>query len=157
MKTAILAASLLALSTTALASDVGVSINVGQPGFYGRLDIGNFPPPPVIYQQPIIVERPVQYVPVAPLYLRVPPGHAKHWARHCREYNACGHQVYFVQDGWYQNEYVPRYRERHGEFRREHDVRDRDRERGRDQEHGRDHDRGHGEHGERGEHGHHGD
>ncbi len=139
MKTSILAASLLALSASALAQNVGVSVSVGQPGFYGRLDIGDFGPPPVIYQQPVIIERPVRYVPAAPLYLRVPPGHAKHWAKHCRAYNACGQQVYFVKDDWYNREYVPRYREQHGD----HGRRDDDRGHGRDRD-DRDDDRGHG-------------
>ncbi|MEO8407487.1 MAG: hypothetical protein ABI476_03570 [Oxalobacteraceae bacterium] len=114
MKILILAASLLALTSTAIASDVGVSINIGQPGFYGRINIGDFPQPRVIYAQPVIVERPARYIERQPLYLRVPPGHAKHWSKHCRAYNACGQQVYFVQDSWYTNEYAPRYREQHG-------------------------------------------
>jgi hypothetical protein len=114
MKAKILAASLLALSASAFASDVGVSISVGQPGFYGRLDIGDYPAPQVLYRQPVIVERPVRYVEAAPIYLRVPPGHAKHWSKHCHAYHACNQRVYFVQDRWYNNEYVPRYRERHG-------------------------------------------
>lgn len=97
--------------TPALAADVGVSVSIGEPGFYGRLDIGSFPQPQVIYRQPIIIER----VPMdrSPIYLRVPPGHAKHWKKHCREYNACGERVYFVQDSWYSREYVPRYQEQH--------------------------------------------
>lgn len=111
-----------ALSTPALATDVGVSINIGQPGFYGRLDIGGFPPPALLYPQPIMIER----VPVGrpPLYLRVPPGHAKHWRKHCHEYRACGERVYFVRDDWYTYEYAPRYRERH-EHRHDYDRRDR--------------------------------
>jgi hypothetical protein len=54
------------------------------------------------------------YVPAdrPPLYLRVPPGHAKNWSRHCGAYNACNERVYFVKDKWYRNEYAPRYRER---------------------------------------------
>ncbi|MET3133065.1 hypothetical protein AAKU55_003347 [Oxalobacteraceae bacterium GrIS 1.11] len=136
MKNLILAASMLVLASTAMAADVGVSINVGQPGFYGRIDIGQFPRPQVIYAEPVIIERPVRYIERQAIYLRVPPGHAKHWAQHCRAYNACGQQVYFVQDGWYQNEYAPRYREQHG--------RDHDRDHGR--EHGRDHDRDEHEH-----------
>ena len=39
MKTLILTASLLALITSAMASDVRVSINIGQPGYYGPVDI----------------------------------------------------------------------------------------------------------------------
>ncbi len=113
--TAVLAAA--AASTPALASDVGVSISIGQPGFYGRLDIGDYPPPQLIYRQPIIIERVPGGRP--PIYLRVPPGHAKHWSKHCHEYNACGERVYFVQDNWYQQEYVPRYREYHRDRREE--------------------------------------
>ena len=52
-----------------------------------------------------------------PIYLHVPPGHAKDWRKHCRKSNACGQPVYFVQEDWYNNVYVPRYRdrERHGQ------------------------------------------
>lgn len=117
MKRLLLALSLgaAALSTPALAADIGVSVNIGQPGFYGRLDIGGFPPPPLLFSQPMMI----QAVPLGrpPLYLRVPPGHARHWAKHCRAYGACGERVYFVQDNWYNREYAPRYRERHGERR----------------------------------------
>ncbi|MDC7699431.1 hypothetical protein [Vogesella indigofera] len=110
MKNILLATAIAAvtiIATPALAADVGVSISIGQPGFYGRLDIGGYPPPRVLYREPIAIRR----VPVArpPIYLRVPPGHARNWGRHCRSYNACGERVYFVQDRWYNNEYVPRY------------------------------------------------
>ncbi|MYM24874.1 hypothetical protein GTP46_19780 [Duganella sp. FT135W] len=131
MKAKLLAASLLALSASAFASDVGVSISVGQPGFYGRLDIGDYPAPQLLYRQPVIIERPVRYVETAPIYLRVPPGHAKNWGKHCYAYHACGQRVYFVQDGWYNREYVPRYRERHGGPER-HDYREVRREERRD-------------------------
>lgn len=94
-----------------LAADVGVSINIGQPGFYGRLDIGNFPQPQLINRQPILIER--ASVSRPPIYLRVPPGHAKHWSKHCRDYNACGERVFFVRDSWYNNDFVPRYQELH--------------------------------------------
>jgi hypothetical protein len=96
--------------TPAGAADVGVSISIGQPGFYGRLDIGDYPRPRLLYTQPVLIE---QYHTRAPIYMRVPPGHAKHWGKHCREYDACGERVYFVQDDWYDREYVPRYQERH--------------------------------------------
>jgi hypothetical protein len=115
MKNLLLAASLLALTSTAMAADVGVSINIGQPGFYGRIDIGDFPQPQVIYAQPIIVRQPTRYVEQPPIYLRVPPGHAKKWSKHCAAYNACGQRVYFVQDQWYTQEYSPHYRKQHGD------------------------------------------
>jgi hypothetical protein len=104
------------ISTPVLAADVGVSVSIGQPGFYGQLDIGNFPPPQVIYRHPVVVERGVPDN-RPPVYLRVPPGHAKHWSKHCREYNACGERVFFVQDRWYNREYVPRYQKQHRDRR----------------------------------------
>jgi hypothetical protein len=96
--------SVLALSALpALATDVGVSVQISQPGVYGRIDIGRFPQPQVIVAQPVIMVQP-RYVPVAPepVYMWVPPGHQKNWRRYCGRYNACGVPVYFVQDGWYQ-------------------------------------------------------
>jgi hypothetical protein len=39
----------------------------------------------------------------------VPPGHEKHWSKHCGKYGACGQPVYFVREDWYQAHYVPRY------------------------------------------------
>jgi hypothetical protein len=100
------------IATSAAAADVGVSVNIGQPNFYGQIDIGDFPQPQVIFAQPMIIQRGPTVSP--PVYLRVPPGHSKHWSKHCREYNACGERVFFVQDNWYNHEYVPRYQERHG-------------------------------------------
>ena len=113
MKRFLIAAAVAATITTpALAADVGVSISIGQPGFYGQIDIGDYPQPRVIYRQPMIIEREVR-MDRPPMYLRVPPGHRKHWSKHCGEYNACGERVYFVQDNWYNREYVPRYQEQH--------------------------------------------
>ena len=127
MKTLILAAVLLSSATAAVAQ---VSVTVGQPGFYGRLDIGDYPAPQLIYAQPVIVQRP-QYYSARPIYLRVPPGHAKNWSKHCRKYNACNQEVYFVQDSWYNNQYAPRYRQQHGDHGRP-DYRDHGRDRGHD-------------------------
>jgi len=144
MKRFLIAAAVAAatITTPALAADVGVSVSIGQPGFYGRLDIGDYPQPQVIYRQPMMVER----VPMdrPPIYLRVPPGHAKHWSKNCRKYNACGERVYFVQDNWYNREYVPRYQEQHRDRRddRRDERRDDDRGGHRNDRHGNDHDRG---------------
>lgn len=85
----------------AQAADAYVSATVGAaiaPGVYGRIDIGNAPPPPLIYAQPVIIARP-QYV-MQPVYMHVPPGHAKNWARHCHKYGACAQPVYFVKAGY---------------------------------------------------------
>jgi len=138
-KRSIIAVTLALASTAALATDVGVSISVGQPGFYGRIDIGEYPypQPRVIYRRPIIVHR--HYDEYEPIYLRVPPGHARQWSRYCGRYDACDRPVYFVQERWYRDDYVPYYREYHG---RGYDDRDRgydDRDRGYE-----DHDRGRG-------------
>ncbi len=118
MKRLLCVLAMAAATAPAFAADVGVSISIGEPGFYGRLDIGDYPQPQVIYRRPLMVEM----VPVdrPPIYLRVPPGHAKHWSKHCREYNACGERVFFVRDTWYRGEYVPRYQERHGKRQDEH-------------------------------------
>lgn len=112
MKRILFAAALAAATVPALAADVGVSVSIGQPGFYGQIDIGGgYPPPRVLYSEPRVIERVPMYR--QPIYLRVPPGHAKHWSRHCSEYNACDERVYFVSNNWYQNEYVPHYQEHH--------------------------------------------
>jgi hypothetical protein len=130
---------------SASAADVGVSVSIGQPGYYGRIDIGNFPQPVVMYPQPVVIAPQPRYA-AAPLYLRVPPGHARHWSRHCGRYQACGVPVYFVQDRWYRDVYAPRYVQEHrGGGYREDDRRGWDR---RDRDDARGHDRG--RHGGRG-------
>lgn len=168
MKRIFIAATIAAAAALSAPASAQVSINIGQPGFYGRLDIGGFPPPPLLFPEPLMIQR----VPVGrpPLYLRVPPGHARDWRKHCHHYRACGERVYFVQDDWYRQEYAPRYQERHGhrhdyrddyrreqrhEYRAEHrrddrrDYREDRRDDRRDHRHddrgrGRDDDRGHG-------------
>lgn len=103
---------LIAASPAVMATDVGVSISVGQPGFYGQIDIGSAPRPVLVYPQPVIIERVAVVQPVQPIYLHVPPGHAKNWGKHCHRYNACARPVYFVKDDWYESVYVPYYREK---------------------------------------------
>ena len=134
------------LGLTALApahaTDVGVSISIGQPGFYGRIDIGNVPPPVLVYPQPVIIQPAPVAVVRQPIYLHVPPGHAKDWRRYCARYAACNQPVYFVQDRWYNEVYVPQYQQRyapvpqrkirHDDDRRGKGYDDRDRGRGYD-------------------------
>jgi len=103
------AALLSTFALPAFAGDVSVSISVGEPGFYGQIDIGNIPRPPVVYAQPVLVVRSPASISVQPIYLHVPPGHEKHWSKHCREYKACSRPVYFVRDEWYNEEYVSRH------------------------------------------------
>ena len=94
------AGSLALLSAgAAQAADAYVNATIGgviSPGVYGRIDIGNAPPPPVVYAQPVIIQRPAVVVQQQPVYLYVPPGHQKKWGKHCRKYNACNQPVYFV-------------------------------------------------------------
>ncbi|MDQ1812996.1 hypothetical protein RBA41_06730 [Massilia sp. CCM 9210] len=144
MKSVIIAAVLLGASLSGQAQ-TNVSINIGQPGFYGRIELGDFGRPPVVYTQPVVVERYVRGAP-EPVYLRVPPGHMKKWSKHCARYDACGRQVYFVRDDWYTNTYAPRYREMRGGGRDRDHGRDRDGGRDRHDRKDRDHDkdRGHG-------------
>ena len=124
-------------------AQVGVSVSVGEPGFYGQIDIGNYPRPELVYPQPVMIApAPVGVMP-PPIYLHVPPGQEKHWGKHCYRYNACGRPVYFVRDRWYNNVYVPEYRTRRGH-----------REGWHDEHHDGRHDEHHGyDHGEHGEHG----
>ena len=122
---AVLTAS--ALQTAAFAADIGVSVNISQPGFYGRIDVGRVPAPVLIYPQPVIIEQRTVNVVRQPIYLRVPPGHEKHWDKHCSRYQACGQPVYFVQDGWYRDVYEPRY---YGDAGRRDDGRDDHRDNG---------------------------
>ena len=99
--------SMSAVALSASAADVGVSVSVNQPGFYGRVDIGNASPPPLIYTQPVIIEQRPIAMQQRPIYLRVPPGHEKHWEKHCARNGACGRPVYFVRDRWYNEVYAP--------------------------------------------------
>ena len=95
-----LAALLLAAAGGAQAQTY-VNATVGgelAPGVYGRINIGNAPPPPLLYVEPVIIHRPAVVVPRSPIYMYVPPGHAKNWGKHCGRYNACNQPVYFLQD-----------------------------------------------------------
>ncbi len=123
------------IASSALAADVGVSVSVGQPGFYGRIDIGNAPRPELIYAQPVVIQPAPAGVVYQPIYVHVPPGHEKHWSKHCSKYNACGRPVYFVKDKWYNEKYVPYYQAHYGKH---------------GEKHGDKHDKGHGN----GNHGH---
>lgn len=113
MKPILFAALALAATAPALAADVDFSLSVGEPGFHGRIDISNYPKPRVIYAEPVIIQ-PVVGVAPPPVYMHVPPGHAKKWSRYCHSYKACARPVLFVTDDWYEGTYVPKYREKHG-------------------------------------------
>ena len=88
--------------------NVGVSVSVNQPGVYGRIDIGNYPPPAVVYPQPVVIVPAPVAVHQRPIYLHVPVAYQQNWGQYCGRYAACGQPVYFVQERWYHDEYVPR-------------------------------------------------
>ena len=111
-------AAAVALVVTGVANaDVDISVAIrGEvaPGVYGRVDLGGRPPPTLVYAKPVLIARPpARAVVEEPVYLHVPPEHARAWRLHCREYHACGRQVYFVRS----EEYEPNYRKGH----RDHD------------------------------------
>lgn len=125
--------------SAAQAADVGVSINISQPGVYGRIDIGRFPQPVLYAPRPVII---TQRVVQEPVYLWVPPGHRQNWRRYCGRYDACGAPVYFVQDRWYRDHVMESRYERRAD--RHHDHHDDHPGRG----------RGHDKHGHKHGHGH---
>lgn len=106
-------------------TSVGVSIGINQPGVYGRIDIGNYPQPAVIYSQPILIVQQPMAVRPQPVYLYVPPGHQKNWKKHCGGYGACGQPVYFVQESWVRERYQEEQQQRgsgngHGKKEKKH-------------------------------------
>jgi hypothetical protein len=104
---AILGLALASTEAPATAVDVGVSIQVSQPGVYGRIDIGRFPQPQVVVAAPVVIRPAPRVVAAEPVYLWVPPGHRKNWGKHCGRYSACGVPVLFVEDGWYDKHVHP--------------------------------------------------
>lgn len=118
-------------------TSVGVSIGIHQPGVYGRIDIGNAPQPVLVRPQPVIIVNQPVAVQHQPVYLYVPPGHQKHWKKHCHRYNACSEQVYFVKEQWVRERYE------HEQRNRREDYRD---DRGEQRGNGRGHDRGNRDH-----------
>lgn len=109
MKRMLLAVIASAGAMQVQAADVSASVAISQPGFYGQINVGDFPRPAVIYAQPVLITAQPRVVYVQPIYLRVPPGHEKNWSKHCARYQACGRPVYFVREDWYQTYYVPRH------------------------------------------------
>ena len=114
MKKSLALAILAVAAMPALAADVAVSVTVGDPRFYGRIDVVGYPQPQLVYPEPMIVQPAPAGVVVQPVYVRVPPGHAKDWRKQCKKYKLCGQPVYFVQDTWYTQVYVPEYRAKKG-------------------------------------------
>lgn len=88
-------------------AEVSVSFGFGEPNYYGQIQLGDLPPPAVLYPNPIIID-PIPGTLSNPMYLRVPPGQYRHWSHYCARYQACNRPVYFVTDAWYLHHYVNR-------------------------------------------------
>jgi hypothetical protein len=100
------AVSLLVCAASAEAQYANVIISGEiKPGLYGRVEIGNAPPPVLVYPGPVVIVKESRVS--QPVYLHVPPGHAKKWSKHCHKYNACNRPVYFVKSREYYDDYQP--------------------------------------------------
>ena len=132
---AALALAISAVTPVLAGPNVGVSIGINQPGVYGRIDIGNYPAPTVVYAQPVVVAPAPAAVYQQPIYLYVPVVYQQNWGRYCGRYNACGQPVYFVQDQWVRERHQREHEDQRRERRSRHDD---------DDDHGqRKHGRGH--------------
>ena len=120
-------------------AQTSVSIGINQPGVYGRINIGDVPPPALYRSEPVIITPPRGVVERRPIYLYVPPTQQQNWHRYCGQYSACGQPVYFVREDWVQERYEHEHpgwnRGRHRGWDK-HDER-RDDDRGDDDRHGK--------------------
>jgi len=120
-RTLIAAAGFALFAATGLANAASWSVVV-QPGVYGRVEIGGYvEAPQVYYNQPVMavddgdgdtVEEVVDTAYATaqpPVYLWVPEYQRTHWARYCRDYDAYGVPVYFVDDRWYRDNVMRRH------------------------------------------------
>jgi hypothetical protein len=104
MRTILAFALAAGVAGTAVAQ-TSISIGINQPGVYGRVTIGDLPPPALVVPQPVIIERAPVVVQRAPIYLYVPPEHQHDWRRYCGRYNACNQPVYFVREEYVRERY----------------------------------------------------
>jgi hypothetical protein len=125
---AALAVAFSAAAPVFAGTNIGVSIGINQPGVYGRIDLGNYPPPALVYPQPVVIAPTPVAVYQQPIYLYVPVVYQQNWGHYCGRYNACGQPVYFVQEQWVREHHRHGYE--NGSYRRGKDD-DRGRGRGR--------------------------
>jgi hypothetical protein len=87
----------LTLSGVACQAQVLFNASVGvefAPGVFGRINIGNAAPPPLIYAQPVMAGQPVYGA--QPVYVYAPIEEIQNWGYYCNKYSACGYPVYFI-------------------------------------------------------------
>jgi len=127
MKKILFPAAILVLSAVSSAyagGNIGIQLGISgevAPGVYGNVIIGDRHPN-YVYPEPIIIHETREVR--EPIYLHVPPAHARHWDRYCEQYRACDRRVYFVRSSEYRDfrdeRYLERKEERHEEWRDEH-------------------------------------
>ncbi|MFZ1851460.1 MAG: hypothetical protein WAU15_04395 [Nitrosomonas sp.] len=109
-KIVILVGLMTYFSLPVLADSAAISVNIGQPGFYGQIYLPNqHSTPQLVYPNPVTAIPSAIGISQQPIYLHVPPGHAKKWSKHCHRYKACSQPTYFVQEKWYSDVYRTQY------------------------------------------------
>jgi hypothetical protein len=91
---------LLLLVAAAQAQAAYLNETTGRPlrvGAYGRIQVRNAPPPPLISPHPVIAVKELGPPKGEPLYLYVPAGQVRKWTRYCERYQACERPVFFVR------------------------------------------------------------
>lgn len=114
MKRKLLIPLLALLATPALQAQAPITTNLGEPGYYGPIVVDDsYPKPRLMFSDPQVIDE--AHRTGRPLYLHIPPGHAKDWEKHCKHYDACHQPAYFVEDSWYSDVYVPAYQKNRSE------------------------------------------
>lgn len=95
-------ASLLLAAAGAAQAQLPAYVNVTaggplRPGVYGRIEVRDAPPPPLMSPQPVVASKALGPPQQAPVYLYIPAGQVRKWSTHCRRYDACDRPVYFVR------------------------------------------------------------
>ncbi|WP_053094141.1 hypothetical protein [Cellvibrio sp. pealriver] len=119
------------------ADDLGIKVILEgevSPGVYGRVELGNDSHPDIYYPQPVVVAKNSRYASYKPVYLHVPPGHAKNWGKHCHKYHACERPVYFIKSMEYDDNYQR-------EHQHDHEHKKSDRKGSKEKGNGKKHDR----------------
>jgi hypothetical protein len=104
------------------ANDLGINVVLEgeiQPGVYGRVELNKNSHPELVYSDPrvVVVEEHHHHEPV---YLHVPPGHARHWDKHCHKYHACSRPVYFVMSDEHRKKPHKKHKPHHDKKHKHH-------------------------------------
>lgn len=113
MNRSLAALALIALGSVApVMAEVSVSVTLGEPEYYGRIELDEgYYRPRLVNDRPVVLDQ--RYRNMAPIYVRAPRDQHSDWRQHCAKYDACERPVFFVRDEWYTQIYAPRYRQLH--------------------------------------------